>query len=73
MSRSDEPARKKPEPTEAYSIETFCARHDFSVAHYYRLRAEGKTPAEMRIGRRILISKESALRWRRERERAGTT
>jgi hypothetical protein len=60
----------KPQPpVDAFSVATFCARHDISVAHFYRMRAEGRTPAEMRLGGRVLISKEAAQRWRRERER----
>ena len=56
-------------PTDAFSIAVFCERHDISIAHYYRLRAEGKTPVEMKFGGRILISKEAAAKWRRDCER----
>ena len=70
MARPEVTGRKIPEPTEAFSIASFCARHDISVAHYYRMRAEGKTPVEMKVGGRVLISKEAAAKWRRERERA---
>ena len=59
---------RRAEPVDAFSIAVFCERHDISIAHYYRLRAEGKTPVEMKVGARILISKELAQRWRRERE-----
>jgi hypothetical protein len=68
MARPEVTGRKFPEATDAFSIATFCARHGMSVAHYYRMRAEGKTPVEMKVGGRILISKESAQRWRRKRE-----
>jgi hypothetical protein len=61
---------RRAEAVDAFSIASFCERHDISVAHYYRLRCEGKTPAEMKLGSRILISKEAAAKWRRERERA---
>lgn len=57
----------RPEP-DAFSIRLFCQKHGFSVAHYYRLREMGQTPVEMKVGSRFLISKESAARWRRERE-----
>lgn len=59
---------KRLEPIDAFSIVHFCERHDISVAHYYRLRAEGKTPVEMKLGGRIIISREAAERWRRDRE-----
>jgi hypothetical protein len=54
---------------DACSIAEFCRRHGISVAHYYKLRARGLTPDEMRAGDRILISKESAARWRKQREK----
>jgi hypothetical protein len=69
MARPEVTGRKlSTEPVDAFSIPLFCSRHGFSQAHYYRLKAKGKTPAEMRVGNRVLISKEAALRWRRERE-----
>jgi hypothetical protein len=66
---STRPDSRRIEPVDAFSIAAFCERHDISVAHYYRLRCEGKTPAEMKLGSRILISKEAAAKWRRQRER----
>jgi len=57
----------------AFSIRQFCERHDISPAHYYRLKEAGLGPDEMRAGGRVLISKESAQRWRRARERDTTT
>ena len=68
MTRPEVTGRKMPDPTDAFSIPFFCARHDISIAHYYRLRSEGQAPAEMRVGGRVLISKESAQQWRRECE-----
>jgi hypothetical protein len=70
--RSEVEDDRKPEPVDAFSIATFCERHDISIAHYYRLRAEGLTPAEMRVGGRILISRESAQKWRRARTAPAT-
>ena len=66
---------KKLSPTDifdldAFSIEAFCRRHSISVPMFYKLRQQGLTPAEFRVGTRVLISKESAAAWRRERERA---
>jgi hypothetical protein len=55
------------EPIDAFSVVRFCERHDISVAHYYRLRAEDLAPAEMRVGGRVLISREAAAKWRRDR------
>lgn len=55
---------------DAYSIAEFCERHRISVPLYYKLRQLGLGPAEFRAGVRVLISKESAATWRREREAA---
>jgi hypothetical protein len=55
---------------DSYSIEEFCRRHSISVAMYYKLRQQKVTPREMRLGVRVLISREAAARWRSEREAA---
>ena len=55
-------------PRLAYSIEEFCALVDISVSMYGKMRREGLTPREMRLGRRVLISKEAMTAWRTERE-----
>jgi hypothetical protein len=54
---------------DAFSIETFCLRHSISVPQYYKMRKLGLMPVEFRVGTRVLISKESAAAWRREREK----
>ena len=53
---------------EAYSIANFCTAHDISRASYYNMRTDGKAPREMRVGSRVLISREAAEAWRRQRE-----
>ena len=63
-------ATPAPPELDAFSIEGFCLRHSLSVPMYYKLRQQELTPAEFRIGSRVLISKESAARWRAEREAA---
>ena len=57
----------------AYTIRQFCASHGLSIAFYYKLKARGLTPAEIHLGARRLISRESAAAWRREREAATAT
>lgn len=52
---------------DAYSIPEFCAAHGFSRAGYYNLAPDDR-PREMRVGARVLISRESALDWRRRME-----
>jgi predicted DNA-binding transcriptional regulator AlpA len=55
---------------EAYSIPEFCEAHNISIAHFYVLRQKGLAPKEMRLGRRCLISRESAATWRAARTAA---
>jgi len=63
------PPAPEPEP-DAYSVLEFCRRHRMSVQLYYKLRGKALTPDEIRLGARVLISRESAARWRAEREAA---
>jgi hypothetical protein len=49
---------------DAYSIEEFCRRHSISRGSYYNLRASGDGPTERRAMGRVLITKESAHKWR---------
>lgn len=48
----------------AFTIQEFCERHRISKSFYYELRKKGLAPAEMKVGRKRLISKESAIEWR---------
>ncbi len=52
----------------AYSISSFCRAHEFSRAMYYILKKDGRAPQTFRVGRRELISREAAEKWRRDRE-----
>jgi hypothetical protein len=58
---------------DAYGIDEFCQRHRISVALYYKLKQRRLTPVEFHVGGRVLISRESAAQWRREREAAGVS
>jgi hypothetical protein len=53
---------------EAVDIPTFCLLHSISRASLYNLWRNGHGPTVMRIGSRVLISRESAALWRREME-----
>ena len=53
---------------DAYSIKCFCLRHNISEALFFKLRALGLGPTVMRVGARVLISRESAAAWRRSCE-----
>jgi hypothetical protein len=68
--------RKKPAPVvlvpnaEAYSIPEFCEAHRISESMYYKIRSVGLGPKETRALSKIIITKESAADWRRERTTA---
>jgi hypothetical protein len=57
----------------AYTIREFCRAHRISIGFYYKLRAQGLTPAELRLGSRVLITTESAEAWRIEHTQTATT
>jgi hypothetical protein len=53
---------------DAYSVDEFCARHRISVQLFYKNRQQ--MPRTFKVGTRVLISKEAAAAWRRQREHA---
>jgi hypothetical protein len=55
---------------DAYSVDEFCARHRISPQLFYKLKPQGLMPVTFNVGTRVLISKEAAAAWRREREQA---
>jgi hypothetical protein len=57
-------------PRAAYTIPEFCTAHRISQAMYFKFRAAGFGPREMRTGRKVTISLEAAEQWRRARENA---
>ena len=52
------------------SINVFCRAHGISRAMFYRLQDAGEAPDVFRVGRRVLISADSAARWRARLETA---
>jgi hypothetical protein len=68
-------ATARPEPAahddaDAYSVEEFCRRHRISVQVFYKYPE--LMPDSFYVASRRLISRESAARWRAEREAATT-
>jgi hypothetical protein len=55
---------------DAHSLTDFCRRHSISLQMYYKLASQDRAPQTFSIGTRVLVSRESAARWRREREEA---
>jgi hypothetical protein len=60
------PAAPAFDDTDAFSISEFCRRHGISVQVFYKYRDQ--MPVTFRVGSRVLISREAAAAWRRERE-----
>lgn len=56
--------------TDAYPIREFCRRHNIAESFFFKLQQQGLGPRIMRVGARVLISKEAAADWRRAREAA---
>ena len=55
---------------DAYSIRTFCRRHGISESFYHKLQSQGLGPKTMRVGTRVLITREAARAWRKQRTEA---
>jgi predicted DNA-binding transcriptional regulator AlpA len=58
--------------TMMFSVAAFCHQHGISRGLFYKLAKEGRGPKIAKIGRRTLISHESAEAWRRQIEGGGT-
>jgi hypothetical protein len=64
MSRYSRQTPKQEMPADCMTIGEFCLRNRFSRQFYYVLRAKGQGPTEIRLGARVLISREAADEWR---------
>jgi hypothetical protein len=59
------PSKKTPKEAPPMTIDEFCERYALSRSHYFELKQEGRTPAELRVGRKTLITATSAREWER--------
>jgi hypothetical protein len=66
------PPRIRGPPTMCFTIGGFCRAHAISESFYFKLRAQGLGPAELRLGSRVLITREAAEAWRIEHTQAAT-
>jgi predicted DNA-binding transcriptional regulator AlpA len=57
--RSSEP----PSEVDAFTIDEFCARHRISRNLYYKLRSQGRAPAELHLGSRVVITRKAVDDW----------
>ncbi len=46
-----------------FTIAGFCAWYHLSRPYYYQLKSRGQAPRELRIGRRVLITRQAACEW----------
>jgi hypothetical protein len=51
----------------AFTIREFCERQGFSAPVYYKMRAKGLGPAELRVDGLVRITAESEAEWQRAR------
>ncbi len=58
---------------DAFTIPEHCQRHGYSVSQYFAEKKKGRGPREMRVGHRVLISREAAAEWRRQCESIQTS
>jgi hypothetical protein len=70
MARPEVTGRKinAADDADAYSVAEFCARHRISPQLFYKMKPQGLMPVTFNVGTRVLISREAAAAWRRERE-----
>ena len=54
---------------DAYSVGEFCARHRISQQLFYKLKPQGLMPVTFNVGTRVLISREAAEAWRRDKQK----
>lgn len=75
MGRSEVTGKKlcNADDFDAFSVDEFCRRHGISPQLFYKLKPQGLMPPTFRLGTRVLISREAAAAWRRERQRAAST
>ena len=52
----------------SYSIREFCAAEGISGPTFYKLRALGQGPKEMRLGTAVRISHRARLEWQESRQ-----
>lgn len=47
----------------SYTIPQWCAAYHISRGHYYALKEQGLAPGELRLGRRVIITRRAAEQW----------
>ena len=52
----------------SFKIPEWCEHRRLSLSMYYKLRAQGKAPATLSVGRHKTITREADERWARENQ-----
>jgi predicted DNA-binding transcriptional regulator AlpA len=47
----------------SYTIPQFCDAYHFSRVHYYTLKKQGLGPDELRLGRKVVITRRAVEQW----------
>jgi len=54
--------------TQALTINDFCKAYSISRSYFYKLKEQDKAPKTFTLGRKVLISMESAQAWQESME-----
>ena len=57
----------------SFTIAEWCKHRRVSISMYYKLRAQGKAPATLPVGRHQTITAEADAAWARERQAQANT
>ena len=68
MNPAEALTEKRPVPLEAYTIEQFCEAYQFSHTSFFKMKKAGRGPREIRVGKRVILTRQAIADWCRERE-----
>jgi hypothetical protein len=54
--------------SDCFTVEEFCRSHRIGRTTFYALAKIGKAPRTIHLAQKVLVSREAAADWRRERE-----
>ena len=54
--------------TQTYTINDFCKAYSISRSYFYKLKDQNKAPKTFSLGRKVLITAESASAWQKTME-----
>jgi hypothetical protein len=54
------------------TIAEFCHAYRYSPSLYFKEKRAGRGPRELKVGRRVVITKQAAAEWARQHEAGGS-